>query len=79
MKTINAINNLQTEASTITTTNYSLELSDADIKELLDVPLDARVTVHVPGGGDWSNQELNLSDRHTLDVKWQRVDEEKNK
>jgi hypothetical protein len=75
MKTGNVMHNIKTKVSTTTTTDYSLELSGDDIRRLLGIPPDARVSVHIPGGGDWSNQALDLNDRDTLDINWQEVDE----
>ncbi len=49
---------------TTTTTKYSAD----DLIEALGLPDGAEITVRVPGGGDWSNTDLNLKFDATLDV-----------
>jgi hypothetical protein len=34
-----------------------------------EVPPYAEITVHVPGGGDWSNTDLDIND-HPIHVTW---------
>lgn len=36
----------------------------------LDLPGDTRVSVRVPGGGDWSNCDLELDESCGLNVGW---------
>jgi hypothetical protein len=55
----------------VVTTRYSLELSGADLKRQLAIPEDARVTISIPGGGDWSNSNLDLDDGHKIDIRWE--------
>ena len=50
-----------------TTTKHRLELTSVEIIEALRkddycIPKDADVFVTVPGGGDWSNTNLDLED-----------------
>jgi hypothetical protein len=57
----------------------SVELSRDDILRLLSqivsgVPENASVTVHVPGGGDWSNMSLDLSHAPVY-ITWTEVEE----
>ena len=73
MTTATILNGLKAEVDKETTTNYSLKLSGADIRKLLDIPLSARVTFRVPGGGDWSNEIIDLDGGHAVDVQWQTV------
>ncbi len=40
------------------------EILDA-LKRVRDIPPDATVHVHVPGGGDFSNMDLDLDDNET--------------
>lgn len=65
---------LKTETKTTTTSKHSLELSGADIKRHLGLPSNARIEVRVPGGGDWSNMDLDLNAGHTLDISWETVE-----
>jgi len=74
---IDFTNKLKTEVNTTTTTTttHSLELSGSDIRQLLDVPLSARVTFFLP---KWKVRDDRVDlDRtgYTLDVEWQTVDE----
>jgi hypothetical protein len=39
------------------------------------IPNDADVIVAVPGGGDWSNTELDVGVDHPLIIKWSEVEE----
>lgn len=36
----------------------------------LNIPDDAKIFVKVPGGGDWSNTNLNIDDDTPLIVEW---------
>ena len=62
-----------------TTKNYSMTFSRVEFIHLLNgesnrvharIPADAKVTVEIPGGGDWSNQTLNLDDVSGVTVSW---------
>lgn len=44
-----------------------MNLTGADLRKALGLSDKARITVHVPGGGDWSNCDLDLDD-YTLDI-----------
>lgn len=39
------------------------------------VPAQAKVYIEIPGGGDWSNQRLDIYD-HPIHVEWTTTDEE---
>jgi hypothetical protein len=39
-----------------------VSFSAVQLRKLLKLPEDARVFVRVPGGGDWSNQDLEIDD-----------------
>lgn len=64
----------------VRTKEVSMELSAADILELLrraghDVPASAassglRIYFAVPGGGDWSNTDIDIDEKHPLYVEW---------
>lgn len=43
-------------------------MSAADILKALKLPKDAKVFVNVPGGGDWSNCELELDTSTPLNI-----------
>jgi len=66
-------------ATTVRTeTTRRVELGDVQILELLAsrsiyVPKDATITVTVPGGGDWSNTDLDINDRCPVVVSWTEV------
>lgn len=36
------------------------------------VDLDIKVSVRVPGGGDWSNTDLDIEGDVTIDVRWKQ-------
>jgi len=60
-----------------TTTKHRLELTNVEIIEALRkddycIPKDANVFVRVPGGGDWSNTDLDLTDQ-PLVITWQET------
>ncbi len=67
------LDGLKIKTKTTTTTQHSLELSGAAIKRHLGIPNDARVKVSIPGGGDWSNTDLDLDNGTTLDIDWETV------
>jgi hypothetical protein len=59
------------------TRRYKLKLSDTDIIDLLqgkqrcqNVPDNAVVTFHVPGGGDWSNTTMEVCSANPVTVEW---------
>lgn len=45
-----------------------MNLTGADLRKALGLSDKVRITVHVPGGGDWSNTDLDLDDDTTLDI-----------
>jgi hypothetical protein len=42
-------------------------LTAAQIRKAFNIPDNASITVHVPGGGDWSSTDLEVE---KLDVEW---------
>ena len=38
--------------------------------EKLKIPKDALVYIEVPGGGDWSNIDLEVSSEHKIHIVW---------
>lgn len=60
-----------------TTIKHRLELTSVEIIEALrkddyNIPMHADVFVTVPGGGDWSNTDLDLIDQ-PLVLTWQET------
>ena len=41
-----------------------------------EVPNDAQVFIRVPGGGDWSNEDLDIEGSHGVEVLWEDFDPE---
>jgi len=66
-------------ATTVRTeTTKRVELGFTQIRRLLEregvqLPAGAKITVTVPGGGDWSNTELDIDDRTPVVVSWTEV------
>jgi hypothetical protein len=66
-------------ATTVRTeTTRRVELGFTQIRLMLEahgitLPAGARITVQVPGGGDWSNTELEVDDRCPVVVAWTEV------
>jgi hypothetical protein len=54
-----------TKTHTITTTEYLITVDD--LYKAFDIPKGAKVFVEVPGGGDWSNTDLDISE-HPIKV-----------
>ena len=53
-----------TKITTRTTkTNTRVEISFSRLRELLGLPENVTIFVRVPGGGDWSNTDLEIDDR----------------
>ncbi len=54
---------------------YKLRLSREQIldalREKYDIPDNAGMFVHVPGGGDWSNTDLDIEQQTPLVVQWE--------
>lgn len=66
-------------ATTVRTqTDRRVELGDVQIRQMLEaqgitVPRDARITIGVPGGGNWSNTDLDVSASCPVVVSWTEV------
>jgi hypothetical protein len=77
------VNQTKTVAQTIVST-YRLELDRDGILELLretlgaGLPNDSSVDIwiQVPGGGDWSGENLDLSTDNPLVIQWQQKEEQ---
>lgn len=60
-----------------------VRLNHRNIRELLeqqglDIPTNARITIDVPGGGDWSNTSLDVDDANPVVITWSETQEESN-
>jgi hypothetical protein len=65
-------------ATTVTTrTVQKMSYTAEELCQALDLPPNARLTVHVPGGGDWSDEDLQLDGNVRLDVRVETVKETK--
>ncbi len=69
---------MKTSNKITTTTETLIELSAIDIMELLStagkLPKEGdhqlmSVSVHVPGGGDWSHADLSIDDHHPVVIR----------
>lgn len=72
--------NLTTKQEVTTKREYRIEVTGKDLIELIaqgtthkKIPLNARVEVMVPGGGDWSSCELDIND-HPIIIQWEEVE-----
>lgn len=71
------------ETLVVTTQKHRLEMNRIDIRHALtsagyEIPHDASIYVHVPGGGDWSNSDLHIDKACPVVVTWETTREEKN-
>jgi hypothetical protein len=76
---------LTTEIRTRTETRHTLRLSGKLLCDIVSqelaaqgadrIPANATVVVHIPGGGDWSNTELDIDERHPVEISWNTVEE----
>lgn len=53
---------------------YEVHLNASDIRDAFGLPDNARVSVHVPGGGDWSNCDLCLDTDVKIEVTYKIVE-----
>lgn len=71
--------NLNVTKTITTRRQIRLEIHRAHIIQMVKelgyglIPKDARIFVDVPGGGDWSNMELNIDDDRPVVVTWSEV------
>ena len=66
----------RTEAVTVTGAISTGALFELVYREVKDMPPDAQIDlfVSVPGGGDWSNTNLEIGEEHRVNfrVRWKR-------
>lgn len=60
------------EVVVTTTTKTTAKITRKDLIEAFDLPPDARITMHVPGGGDWSNTDLTVGEEGDVFVEWEK-------
>lgn len=65
--------------ATTTEQKHSIELTGALLITLLRkagaaVPRDAVVTFHVPGGGDWSNSDVQICAESPIYIEWKTTE-----
>lgn len=66
---------IEIQTTTTTLTRKTMKLTGTMIRQLLDVagfsvPDGASITVPVPGGGDWSNMDLDIDEDTAIEVTW---------
>ncbi len=79
---------IKSKVKTITTSKYTLALTGKDIVMLLrgeftavpevpmpDVPANAKVSFHVPGGGDWSHVDVSIDSETPIYVEWETTEQ----
>lgn len=65
------VDGIQSETETTSTHRHEAHLNGKQLRSILGLPCNARISVAVPGGGDWSHTTLDLDDGHTLDIYWE--------
>jgi len=53
-----------------TVRKYSGVITLDDLRKKFNIPVNAEVRVRVPGGGDWSNQDLDVTE---IFVMWEEL------
>lgn len=77
--------NFELKRSVTTTQRVTARITGKDLVDLINrelvangtpetdiIPKDAEVFVRVPGGADWSNEDLDI-DNHPIQVQWTRT------
>lgn len=59
-----------TRKTIIVTERVRLEFTDADVRKALRLPPNSTVFVRVPGGGDWSNTDLDVTTDTPIVAEW---------
>ena len=66
---------------TRTIARHEMTLNKNEIASMLgyfegqDLPLGARLYVKIPGGGDYSNMDLDIDDEFLVYVEWEEISE----
>lgn len=66
---------VEVKVDTVTVSKASIELTGEQLLRILKdigytIPDYATVTVHVPGGGDWSNTDLDIEEQTPIKIAW---------
>jgi len=66
---------INTRQRTMVKVEKELKLTDYDILNLLhkagvEVPDDCEVVFTTPGGGDWSNTDIDIDAEYPITVRW---------
>lgn len=74
---------MKTEKTTVHRETTKVTLAREDVIKLLrgtgcNVPEDAQVKFHVPGGGDYSNMALDVDESSPIEVEWTIEDGDEN-
>jgi hypothetical protein len=64
---------IDTVVSSVTKITHKAELNSNDLKNYLGLPANARLYFHVPGGGDWSNGDVDISKDNPIHISWTEV------
>jgi len=73
------------DVSTRVEKTHRVTLTDEDIGDILsqkygiilpDEATDIRMFVQVPGGGDWSNQDLDIDEDTPVQIVWKTVEDD---
>lgn len=73
--------NIDIKTATEKTTTHTLNLDkkkllaalNASLVGTVRIPEDAEVTIHVPGGGDWSDMDLTIDSDTPVEITWKTV------
>ncbi len=76
------IRGLKRTAEVSTQTKHHVKLTGEGLRQLFadagfKVPKHACIAVRVPGGGDWSNTNLEIDQDHVLEIWWIDVKDSK--
>lgn len=64
---------MQQTRSSVTKLTREIKLSRQDLIALLhheDIPINADIFITVPGGGDWSGMDVDISEKTPVIVRW---------
>lgn len=66
----------RSKTTTVTSTTTTITYGAKELRNLLGIPERAEVFVDVPGGGDWSNMQLDICADTPLVFRWTDTKEE---
>lgn len=59
-----------------TTERCEMHLNAKELRKAFGAPDNATVVVHVPGGGDWSNTDLHITEDNPVFITWVKTETE---